>query len=103
MRLLKTTFLATGLGFALVVGISACGDDDSAGPGGKLDSGTESSTNPPIDGSITDPDGNPPGCEFNAFVTGLINNSTNATALPSTDLGENCVDNQTPFPATLFQ
>jgi hypothetical protein len=34
---------------------------------------------------------------------GLIQNHTNNTDLPSTDLGQNCVDTQTPFPATVFQ
>jgi hypothetical protein len=31
-------------------------------------------------------------CTFSGFVLGLIDSSTNATAQPSTNLGQNCTD-----------
>jgi hypothetical protein len=73
--------------------LSACGGDDT-NPAGTTDSGSDAPIvvgdgGPPGDGSTTDA-----GCNFAVFVTGLITNDTNGTALPSTDLGQGCVDNQ---------
>lgn len=88
-------------------GVAACsGNDILEGP--TADSGTDGASG---DGFTTDgptgdgPDGRTDGgpCDFNQFVTGLIQNHTNDKDLPSVDLGENCVDTQTPFPSTLFQ
>lgn len=92
--------------------LAACGGDDNAvhpGTDGGVDAIAPNDGAPPADGGDAAPpgdggdggDGGP--CDFNQFVTGLIQNHTNNTDLPSTDLGQNCVDTQTPFPATLFQ
>jgi hypothetical protein len=43
-------------------------------------------------GVVTDGGGGDGACNFATFVIGLIQNDTNGTALPSTDLGQNCVD-----------
>jgi hypothetical protein len=88
-----------------VVGVSGCGDDDD-NPGDP-DTGTDAPVSFP-DQFVPPSDGGPDskidaGCNFTQFVIDLVNANTNATALPSTDLGDNCVDNQTPFPATFFQ
>lgn len=95
MTILRTVLLASTFAVALVAGVAACGDDD--------DNNNNNPGNTP-DGSTSDGSNNiDAGCDFNAFVTGLITNSTNATALPSEDLGDNCTDMQTPFPDSTFQ
>jgi hypothetical protein len=112
------TLFVTAVSMVALAFAAGCGGDDTTGttgdggPGGGNDVFV-----PPTDGALPDgalPDGAPPpdggpqpdagdgGCDFNAFVTDLITNHTNSTDLPSTDLGEACVDTQTPFPATLF-
>ena len=82
-----------------------CGDDDN-GTGPQTDSGppTPPPVNPPVNPPPPPgpPDGGDGGCNFNDFVINLINTQTTDTATPSTDLGDNCVDNQTPFPSTIF-
>jgi hypothetical protein len=105
----QTAILVTALGIVALAFAAGCGGDDTSS-GGSPDSGPDGGvdvfvppgpdTGPPPDGG---PDGADGGCDFNAFVTGLITNHTNATDLPSTDLGDNCVDTHTPFPQTLFQ
>jgi hypothetical protein len=78
---------------ATVGGIAACGDDDNAAGPPTQDSGPPPPP-PPADAGP---------CDFNDYVTGLIQNNTNATSLPDETLGDNCVDNQTPFPESFFQ
>jgi hypothetical protein len=39
-------------------------------------------------------DGGEAGCNFATFVKGLISNDTTATALPSSNLGQGCQDDQ---------
>jgi hypothetical protein len=104
--------------------LSACGSSSGGnGPGdsGELPDGGEDVFIPPGDGGEdssadssmmnTDsgpvgdsghPDAGDGGCDFNTFVMQLIMNHTNSTDLPSTDLGQNCTDTQTPFPASFF-
>lgn len=86
---------------ALAIGGSAfaagCSDDDNNNNNNQ-DSGLADTAPPNGDGGA---EGGP--CKFNDFVQGLITNSTTPTALPSTDLGDNCTDDMTPFPATTFQ
>lgn len=106
MRYLKTTLGAALLVSASVFGIAACGDDDNAGPSPTNEAGADQSTPPPnnpIDGGSDSPTTPEAGCKFNDFVLNLINTQTNFTSQPSADLGDNCVDDQTPFPATTFQ
>ena len=91
----KIAFACIALSVAFAAFQVGCGDDDNSNP--NADTGVPD-TGPATDGG---PEGGP--CKFNDFVLGLINNSTTATALPSTDLGEKCTDDQTPFPATVFQ
>ena len=102
-----TLTLGALLAATLVVYATGCGDDDDTMSG--TDAGNDvqtTETAPPGDsggGDTSVVDGGDAGpCKFNDFVTGLITNSTTATALPSVDLGEKCVDDQTPFPSTLF-
>jgi hypothetical protein len=83
-------------------GSAACGDDTSVAPsdagkdvtqsdGPNTNDSPTSDGNTPMDGSSTDSgDGGP--CDFAVFVTGLIQNHTNSTDQPSTDLGQNCTD-----------
>jgi hypothetical protein len=104
MRYLKTTLSCAILLSTSIVGIAACGDDDNAGPNPTNEAGADQITpipNNPIDGGNDAPsiDG---GCKFNDFVLNLINTQTNFTSAPSTDLGDNCTDDQTPFPAATF-
>jgi len=94
MAILKTATLAAMFGIALIAGVAACSDDDNNNPPpGGTDAGADGAT----------PNGDAGPCDFNTFVTNLITNNTNATALPSTDLGDGCTDTQTPFPASTFQ
>ena len=94
--------------FAFAAG---CGGDDTNGGNPGNDGGSDVVNPQPDGGPDTGPlpDGGPQpdaadgGCDFNAFVTGLITNHTNGTDLPSTDLGEACTDTHTPFPPALFQ
>ena len=100
MKALQTATLAAALSFAFVAGVTACGDDDNAAtPPPVADGGPDGNVVPNPDAG----DGGSTPCDFNAFVTGLITNSTTATALPSEDLGDSCTDKQTPFPDPLFQ
>lgn len=94
MAILRTVLLASTFAVALVAGVAACGDDDD----------NNNNPGPTVDASTSDGSNNTDaGCDFNAFVTGLITNNTNATALPSEDLGDNCTDTRTPFPDSTFQ
>jgi hypothetical protein len=93
-------------------GSAACGDDTTLAPSdaGKdvtqtdapttQDTGTGQDSPSSKDSSTDSGDG---GCDFAAFVTGLIDNHTNSTDQPSTDLGQSCTDqmNQAQF-APLF-
>jgi len=101
MMRIRSAALASIVALALVVGIAACGDDDNGatpGPTPTTDSG------PPVVPPGSNDGGADAGpCDFNAYVTGLIQNNTNATAVPTEDLGDNCVDTQTPFPDSFFQ
>ena len=106
MKLWKPTLLAlTALSLAGLLAV-ACGDDsgNGAGPdagGNEAGPGTDggNDANPGTDSGNDAGDG---GCDFNAFVLDLVNNHTTATDLPSTDLGDQCVDNHTLFPQTIF-
>ena len=106
MKQTKLTLALAALFAVTLVHVTGCGDDEGAGT--STDAGTDvqlTETAPPGDsgGGDTSVDGGDAGpCKFNDFVTGLITNSTTATALPSLDLGDKCVDDQTPFPSTLF-
>ncbi len=109
----QTALFAAAMGIVALAFAAGCGGDDTTDPGVTPDGGKDVSvppTPPP-----TPPPPNPPpppprdggpdadaGCDFNAFVTGLITDHTNAKDLPSTDLGDTCVDTRTPFPQTLF-
>jgi hypothetical protein len=95
LALVVASFAALGL---LQVG---CGDDDS-GNNNNQDSGSDAQATETGPGPGTDAGTDGGACKFNDFVTGLINNSTTATALPSTDLGDKCTDDQTLFPQTIF-
>ncbi|MDB4944290.1 MAG: hypothetical protein JWP97_3824 [Labilithrix sp.] len=90
----KLTFVFASVILAAAAFQVGCGDDDGhdSPDTGTADTGTPD-TGPGVDGGT---------CKFNDFVTRLIDNSTTATALPSTDLGEKCTDDQTPFPASMF-
>ena len=96
MRNKKLTFACLALSIAGAAFQVGCGDDDNSNP-------STPDTGIPDTGPASDGGTEAGQCNFNDFVTGLITNSTTATALPSKDLGETCTDNQTPFPATLFQ
>jgi len=86
--------------------LADAGGDMFVPPG---DAGADSSTadSEPGDAGLPADSGHPGdagdgGCDFNTFVMGLVMNHTNSTDLPSTDLGDNCTDTQTPFPASFF-
>ena len=93
----KITFAFVSLCVAVAALQVGCGDDDDGG-GNKPDTSTPDTGL--IEGGGDGGDGG--GCKFNDFVTGLINNSTTATAVPSTDLGEKCTDDGTLFPQSIF-
>jgi hypothetical protein len=102
MRKLLIGLLAPALAGSMFI---ACGGDDSngAGPGTGDDGGSSDVATPPegdgstapVDGSKNPaPDAGDGGCNFATFVRGLITTDTSMTALPSTDLGQSCTDNQ---------
>jgi hypothetical protein len=105
MRKLFIGLLAPALAATMFI---ACGGDDSngAGPGSTNDDGGSSGdvgtppqgdggSTPPVDGGKNPaPDAGDGGCNFATFVRGLITTDTSMTALPSTDLGQSCTDNQ---------
>lgn len=91
---------AAALVATMLLGLSGCGDDD-VGNGPNPDAGNDVVNPPPP--PPPPPDGGDAGCNFTQFVTDLVNTQTTPTAKPSNDLGDNCTDNQTPFPATFFQ
>jgi hypothetical protein len=129
---MRSTLAICLLGGLSAVTLTACSGDDNATPvpgdGGSNDgsalvhtdggggsgdaadgniavsdsSSTEESDG--SDGSVGSDasDGGP--CDFATFVLNLVDNDTTMTALPSTDLGQNCVDqqNQAQF-SVLFQ
>jgi hypothetical protein len=107
MVLIRNAFFAAVLvaTSATALGLVGCGDDDN-GTNNPPDGAppTPPPVNPPVNPPPPPgpPDGGDGGCNFNDFVINLINTQTTDTAKPSTDLGDNCVDNQTPFPTTLF-
>lgn len=92
----KLTLVLAALAVCGFAALPGCGDDDD-GATAKDGGGGDVINNEGGDGG---PDGGP--CKFNDFVTGLINNSTTATALPSTDLGDKCTDEQKLFPQSIF-
>lgn len=94
MSTARKTALALAFSSAFIALLAACGDDENGG-----------TPTPPTTNDGGTPDAAPPPgpCQFNDFVLGLINTSTNGTALPSEDLGDNCTDTQTPFPEATFQ
>ena len=99
-------WLAPGIACAMLV---ACGgDDNGAAPGGGDASFNDVNNNPGDDGpspgsdanplrgdAMRPPDGGDGGgpCNFATFVKGLIATDTTGSALPSTDLGQSCTDN----------
>jgi len=70
----------------------ACTGDDTNGSNPTADSG--SGDGAPLGDATPGDGGGDGGCNFAVFVTGLIQNHTNGTDQPSTDLGQGCVDNQ---------
>ncbi len=98
MRKIASIFLAASLAAAMV---TACGGDDTATPGpdsGRDVTNSDGQPPPPGDGGGMDgnmkTDGGDGGCDFAAFVRGLIQTHTNMTDQPSVDLGQNCTDKQ---------
>ena len=73
------------------VALGCNGDDNNNGDGGPDGSKDVVTNDVATDGGADSGDG---ACNFAAFVTDLINNHTTSTDLPSTNLGQNCVDNQ---------
>jgi len=88
----KVWLLFSAITVSAAVLAVACGDDDTGGGGitPTPDSGTSGNTSGGIDSGGTDGGGTDGGCTFAGFVTDLIKTKTNATATPSTDLGEAC-------------
>jgi hypothetical protein len=108
----RAFLLACATALAAAGSLAACsGDDNSGTPSGTMDGGTDGSPIPDgstHDGSAdtgpaTDAGDGGDACDFNTFVIGLIQNHTNGTDQPSTDLGQNCTDTHTAFPMTVFQ
>ena len=97
--------LSLALALALAAG---CGGDDQnstnpAADAGAADRAVSADSGGPAPEASPGDAGADSRCDFNGFVTGLIANHTNATDLPSTDLGDECVDTRTPFSPNLFQ
>src|ERR1700744_731719 len=78
---------------ALSIGCGNGDDNNSMVPG---DSGVSPDSSVPSPDSGNPDSGNSDGgaCNFATFVKGLIANDTSGTALPSTDLGQSCTDDQ---------
>jgi hypothetical protein len=86
MRIKLTLLIAACVAAA---GAAACNGDNSNPDGG--DAMTSDVAQPDTGPG---PDGGDAGCNFATFVIGLINNHTNGSDQPSTDLGQNCVDDR---------
>jgi len=102
MRQVSLLLLAAGFAAALATGCSSStsshpGATDSgptsgdSGPGtdGGPDTGTDTGTGDAATGDT----GTGP-CVFSTYVMGLVNNDTTSTALPTTNLGAGCTDDQ---------
>jgi hypothetical protein len=104
---MRSTLAICLLGALSAVTLTACSGDDNAAPlpgdGGSNDGSvhTDAGEGDASDASDAS-DGGP--CDFATFVLNLVDADTTMTALPSTDLGQNCVDqqNQAQF-SVLFQ
>jgi hypothetical protein len=106
MSLLAGVFVVMALA---AVSITGCGNgDDSTAKPGDAGTGTDGQKSDAGDSSVAS-DGSDAGapaaeggdasdatvaCNFGTFVRGLIANDTTMTALPSTDLGQMCLDDQ---------
>ena len=115
---MRSTLAICLLGALSAVTLTACSGDDNAAPlpgdGGSNDGSVHTDAGEggdAADGNITVSDGSDASdasdggpCDFATFVLNLVDADTTMTALPSTDLGQNCVDqqNQAQF-SVLFQ
>jgi len=81
MSTLRYFLTAGALATAVITG---CGSSSS----GPSDSGSDSPVNTHHDTGTDGP------CNFATFVLGLIANDTTSSALPSTNLGQTCTDDQ---------
>jgi hypothetical protein len=104
----RLTLLVTAAAFTGVMAMVGCGDDEQGGAGtdagGDVIGNNPETSVPEGGGGDTGggDGGGDAGCKFNDFVLGLITGSTTATALPSADLGDKCVDDHVLFPASTF-
>jgi hypothetical protein len=98
MRRMLIGLLAIGLAGAMVMACGSGDDNNSSPPGTTPDASSLDGTTPPGTDSGKPPgnDGSTPdaGCNFATFVKGLVANDTTMTALPSTNLGQGCTDDQ---------
>jgi hypothetical protein len=90
MRTTLTLLVAACVATAGVVGCSSNNNSPDGGPDASpSDAASDVNTNNNDAGDAGDA-----GCNFATFVIGLIDNDTTMSATPSTDLGQNCVDDQ---------
>jgi hypothetical protein len=109
MRIFRTLLVASSLAGALFAFAACGGDDNNNNNNGTTDAGGDAKIsttdggmkdgNAPLDGNAPDSnvpavDGGDAGCDFATFVINLIDNDTTNAAQPSTDLGQNCTDQQ---------
>jgi hypothetical protein len=105
MRSLSFFMAAALLGAAVITGCSSStgtspGDSGTDSPTGNRDTGPHKDGQTGTDGH-TGKDGQPGNdtgtagpCNFAVFGIGRIKNDTTATAVPSTNLGQSCTDDQ---------
>ncbi len=73
-------------------GFGCSGDDNNQNDGGP--DGSQPDVKNDVVGTDGGGDAGDGGCNFATFVINMINTETSNTSTPSTDLGQNCVDNQ---------
>jgi len=103
MRACLAVLLATGLAGVTLAGCGSSSQGQSPGDSGASDvqhPDAQPSEGGPGDGGTHDTgtaeagDAGDAACNYATFVLGLISNHTNGTDQPSTDLGQECVDDQ---------
>ncbi len=112
MKGTRAALLAFAAAVVAAGALVACGGDDVSTTPPVGDAGTDAvvvhtdgavdGNVPPGDGGTQDGGGDAGPCDFNAFVEDLVQNHTNSTEQPSVQIGDQCVDSHTAFPANFF-
>lgn len=92
----KWTKLIGSFILAATATLAGCDGDDSVDDkdGGASSSSSSGAPDAKVSTDASDDGGGT--CDFAGFVTNLITTQTNATSVPSTNLGESCTDKRDP-------